>query len=213
MYFVVENVWILIKISLKFVPKGPINNSPALVQIMAWHRPGDKPLYEPMMANLLMHLSLTQPQWVKANEFILSNACLVYRKRLVLQNDLDPYDDLKLCSLVLTRHPKSAETFIQRYDEEIEMVWERLFWLYKAGSILYRHLLELLKTRCTKTVMVWLLWIIFITKHGWVPLWHSPIYHVITYGTVMTAAEHRPDIKFTGKLWGVCCENIGLTMV
>ena len=34
-----ENVWILINISLKFVPKGPINNMPALVQIMAWCRP------------------------------------------------------------------------------------------------------------------------------------------------------------------------------
>ena len=31
-----ENVWISIKISLKFVPKGLINNIPALVQIMAW---------------------------------------------------------------------------------------------------------------------------------------------------------------------------------
>ena len=31
-----ENVWISIKISLKFVPKGPINNIPSLVQIMAW---------------------------------------------------------------------------------------------------------------------------------------------------------------------------------
>ena len=30
-----ETVGILIKISLKFVPKGPINNIPALVQIMA----------------------------------------------------------------------------------------------------------------------------------------------------------------------------------
>ena len=29
-----ENVWILIKISLKFVPKDPINNNQALVQIM-----------------------------------------------------------------------------------------------------------------------------------------------------------------------------------
>ena len=37
------------KISLKFVPKGPINNIPALVQIMAWRRKGDKPLSEPMM--------------------------------------------------------------------------------------------------------------------------------------------------------------------
>ena len=29
-----ENVWISIKFSLKFVPKGPINNIPALVQII-----------------------------------------------------------------------------------------------------------------------------------------------------------------------------------
>ena len=43
-----ENIHILIKISLKFVHKGPINKIPALVQIMAWRRPGDKPLSEPM---------------------------------------------------------------------------------------------------------------------------------------------------------------------
>ena len=47
--FLNENVDISIKISLKFVPKGPINKIPALVQIMAWRRPGDKPLSEPMM--------------------------------------------------------------------------------------------------------------------------------------------------------------------
>ena len=34
--FLNENIIILIEISLKFVPKGPINNIPALVQIMAW---------------------------------------------------------------------------------------------------------------------------------------------------------------------------------
>ena len=47
--FLNKNLWNSIKISLKFVPKGPINNIPALVQIMAWRRPGDKPLSEPMM--------------------------------------------------------------------------------------------------------------------------------------------------------------------
>ena len=60
-----ENVWILIKMSLKFVPKGPINHNPALVQIMALRRPGDKPLSEPRMEKLLMHLCITLPQWVK----------------------------------------------------------------------------------------------------------------------------------------------------
>ena len=60
-----ENVWISIKISLRFVPKGPINNIPALVQIMAWRRPGDKPLSEPMMGSFLTHICVTRPQWVK----------------------------------------------------------------------------------------------------------------------------------------------------
>ena len=44
-----ENVWISIEISLNFVPEGPINNIPALVQIMARRRPGDKPLSEAML--------------------------------------------------------------------------------------------------------------------------------------------------------------------
>ena len=49
--FVNENILISIKISLKFVSKGPIKNMPALVKIMAWRRPGDKPLSEPMMVS------------------------------------------------------------------------------------------------------------------------------------------------------------------
>ena len=63
--FLNENVWISIKISLKFVPRGTISNILALVQIMAWHRTGDKPLSEPMMVSLLMHICVTQPQWVE----------------------------------------------------------------------------------------------------------------------------------------------------
>ena len=53
--FLNENIWIPIKISLKFVPKGSINTIPALVQIMAWRRPGDKPLSEPWW---LVHLRI-----------------------------------------------------------------------------------------------------------------------------------------------------------
>ena len=48
--FLSQNSCISIKISLKFVPKGPIDNIPALFQIMAYHWPGAKPLSEPMMA-------------------------------------------------------------------------------------------------------------------------------------------------------------------
>ena len=39
-----ENVRISIQISLKFVPKGPLDNKSALVKVMAWRRSGDKPL-------------------------------------------------------------------------------------------------------------------------------------------------------------------------
>ena len=63
--FLKENISIAIKISLKFVPKGPINNIPALIQIMAWRRPGDKPLSEPLMVSLQTHICVTRPQWVK----------------------------------------------------------------------------------------------------------------------------------------------------
>ena len=54
----------LTNISLKFLPKGPINNIPALVQIMVWLWPGDEPLSESMLVSFLMHICLTRPQWV-----------------------------------------------------------------------------------------------------------------------------------------------------
>ena len=64
-FFLNENVCTSLTISLKFVPKVRINNIPALVQIMAWRRPGDKPLSEPMMVNSQTHICVTLPQWVK----------------------------------------------------------------------------------------------------------------------------------------------------
>ena len=63
--FLNGNLWIPIKISLKFVFNGPINNIPAMVQIMAWCRSGDKPLSEPMMVGLPTHICVTRHQWVK----------------------------------------------------------------------------------------------------------------------------------------------------
>ena len=44
---------------------GQINNIFALVQIMVWRWPGDKPLSEPIMVNLLIHICVNWPQWVK----------------------------------------------------------------------------------------------------------------------------------------------------
>ena len=54
----------LIKIPLKFVPKAPINNIPALFQVMARRRPGYKPLSEPIMACFLPQICVIRPQGV-----------------------------------------------------------------------------------------------------------------------------------------------------
>ena len=78
--FLNENVWIPIKISLKFVPHGPINNIPALVWIMAWRRPGDKPLSGPMMVRLPTHNAS-----LGLNELNVTAAQLYSRKYCTLQ--------------------------------------------------------------------------------------------------------------------------------
>ena len=60
-----ENAWILITISLRFVPKDSINNIPSSVHIMAWRRSGDKPLSGPMMALFKVRIyAFTRPQWI-----------------------------------------------------------------------------------------------------------------------------------------------------
>ena len=62
--FMNENVWLSLRISLKFVRKVRINNTVVLVQIMAWRRPGDKPLSEPMMISFMAHICVTGSQRV-----------------------------------------------------------------------------------------------------------------------------------------------------
>ena len=63
--FLNENVWTSFEISPKFVPKVLIKYNSALVQIMAWRPPGNKPLSESTMVSLLTHICITRPQWVK----------------------------------------------------------------------------------------------------------------------------------------------------
>ena len=70
--FLNGNVWISIKKkSTEVFPKGPINNIPGLVQIMAWRQPGDKTFSEPMLVILLTHRCATRPQWVTSLSWIV----------------------------------------------------------------------------------------------------------------------------------------------
>ena len=77
-----ENSCILIRFSLKYVRKGSIDNNPALVQIMAWRRSGDKPLSEPMMIISPTHICVARPQWV--NIFFVTTLIFPSHSRLML---------------------------------------------------------------------------------------------------------------------------------
>ena len=90
MHFFNENTRISINISLKFVPKGRINNIPALVPIMVWRRLGDKPSSEPMMVGLLTHICVTRPQSVNTcpTEFNSGNMKLYLHFRSHLNKNI-----------------------------------------------------------------------------------------------------------------------------
>ena len=48
-----DDIFKRIFLNEKFVPKSPIDNKPALVQVMAWCQTGDKPLTEPMITQFI----------------------------------------------------------------------------------------------------------------------------------------------------------------
>ena len=84
--FMNEHVRISTNISSKFVPQGLINNIPALVQIKAWRRPGDKPLSESMMISLPTHICGTRPQWVKSHLLTEINKSNIYSKHAITKS-------------------------------------------------------------------------------------------------------------------------------
>ena len=77
------------KFQLRFhwlsVSNGPIDNITALLQILAWRRPGHKPSSEPMLVSLLTHICITRPQWVQCPTL---NKELLYRKYMRFINQL-----------------------------------------------------------------------------------------------------------------------------
>ena len=106
-----ENICISIRISLKFVPKGPINNIQALVQIMAWHRTDDKLLSEPMVVSLLTHICVTRPQWVKQCCSIIYPSITTITMSIVIN------DNKMLCCLVIAiKYGKIIKDFVVKYQ-------------------------------------------------------------------------------------------------
>ena len=150
--FLYENVLNPINISLKFVPKGPINNIPALVQIMAWRRPGDKPLSEPMMVSLTTHICVTRPQWVKLE---MTKVCIPHVSLKIINLELLPKIIRAMSSLMSLPH--GLHCFTATIQLPIKLRPFGIQWRHdkRIGVSNHRHLdclLErLFRRRSTKT--------------------------------------------------------------
>ena len=68
--FMNEKFCVLIWISLKFVPKGPVDNKPALVYVIAWHRTGTKPLPQAILTQF------TEGRWVNCQMVTLDKTSI-----------------------------------------------------------------------------------------------------------------------------------------
>ena len=117
--FLNENARILLKKSLRFFPKVRINNIPALLHIMAWRRPGGKPLSEPMMVSLLTHICVTRPQWV--NSLWLSDTIWWQRSGSTLAQ-------VMACCLMAPSH----------YLNQYWLIISKALWSSSEGNIMRR---------------------------------------------------------------------------
>ena len=77
--FLNANVWFSITMSLNFVPWSPIDNIPALVQVMVWCHPGDNLLSELKSVRLPTHICVTRLGWVSRSGAAFNLVCRLWR--------------------------------------------------------------------------------------------------------------------------------------
>ena len=141
--FLIENAWISIWISLKFVPKGPINNIPALVQIMAWHRPRNKPLSEPMMVRLPTHICVTRPQWAKASSLGMAvgthcMGCWTYDREAVSSSPPRSETVSEICVahlFIVSGNRSLGNMHSMRRHLNLRILWHRYDTLMRQGFL------------------------------------------------------------------------------
>ena len=103
---------ISVKISLNFVPNGSNNNIAALVQIMARPRPGDKPLYRPMMVSFLTHICVTRHllfnnvEWTHWDD-LLCAVKIMHAICPITPSHISSFSDSSLPVCWTAKHPKN----------------------------------------------------------------------------------------------------------
>ena len=144
-----ENVWNSINNSLKFVPKGPINNIPALVQRMAWRRPGDKPLSEPMMVSLPTHMCVTRPQWVTSlapgrygSDFLnCVNFMSTPREITLLWMQQNTFDEKSTLGLVMAWCRQATSHYLNQFFFFLTYPLAFIWWQFNERYLSHRSLI------------------------------------------------------------------------
>ena len=149
-----ENVWILIKISLKFVPKVAINNIPSLVQITHYLN-----LWWP---SLLPHICFTQPQWLK---WILNRVRILYANvfEKVICLNLDEelcYEATKDESFTFKSHND-----VWHIDQVLEILFSYLYRCLKRRTLVKSRIRT---QQCNTKIIYWSLTV--ICKVIWQPI-------------------------------------------
>ena len=219
--FLNENVSILIKISLMFVPDGPINNIPALVKIMAWHRPGDKPLSEPMIVSLLTHICITRPQWVNCLSQTYSmrhRAFKIDSQRHFLiwkstNGTSEPVWKGKIWSLsfnmfksLVCSAPVIAVPYAVRQFKNCDQLFfpfkswfDKLWNMFEVNEWMFSlfHIFLFYKDDCFLDIKKKLCAAKFSVApyRVQVPLQMHPLQYNIAYSIAMTEAEHKSDVE------------------
>ena len=135
--FLNDNLGISISISLKFVPRGSINNIPLLVQIKARRLPGDKPLSEPMMVRLPTHICVLRPHWPRP-----MSPWTAYTRSVFI----NIVYDMDTLSALLVVCPSVSNGFQARIVSNTNLWWLRVlllswirFWTNVEGLVRQHH--------------------------------------------------------------------------
>ena len=75
--FLYANCYILIQLSLKFLPNCPINNKQALAQIIFWRQPGDRSLSGPIIIHFGIYISFEYIKYIDIYTD-LYRVCIIY---------------------------------------------------------------------------------------------------------------------------------------
>ena len=122
---------------------------------MAWRRPGDKPLSEPMMVSLLTHICVTRPQWVKRQMYMKQRHVTCagtaaylhsYNMKITFSHALTKYEtNLTTVSVAACAPPQYKDSLISIGIPIIRIRWFHDHLIFKMGITILRKTVFILR--------------------------------------------------------------------